>query len=82
MIGRSCSTRLPDADVPVVEVDVRVAMAGDQADLVAEPEPVGGGRDGEAAALVGGALAAVIGVYEDVGAALQFGVNAARRLDS
>jgi hypothetical protein len=27
-----------DADVPVVEVDGRVAMAGDQADLVAEPE--------------------------------------------
>jgi hypothetical protein len=28
-----------DADIPVVEVDGRVAMAGDQADLVAEPEP-------------------------------------------
>jgi hypothetical protein len=26
-----------DADIPVVEVDGRVAMAGDQADLVAEP---------------------------------------------
>ena len=36
-----------DADIPVVEVDGRVAMAGDQPDLVAEPEPVGGGRDGE-----------------------------------
>jgi len=31
-------------------------MAGDQADLVAEPETVGGGRDREAAVLVGGAL--------------------------
>src|SRR3984893_4191033 len=45
-----------DADVPVVEVDGRVAVAGDQADLVAEPKAVGGGRDGEAAVLVGGAL--------------------------
>src|SRR6266446_4896642 len=43
-----------DADIPVVEVDGRVAMAGDQADLVAEPEPVGVGRDGEPAVLVGG----------------------------
>src|SRR5207245_1182081 len=33
----------------VVEVDGRVAVAGDQADLVAEPEPVGSGRKGEAA---------------------------------
>src|SRR5262249_10979617 len=39
-------------DIPVVEVDRRVAMAGDQPDLVAEPEPVGGGRDGEPAVLV------------------------------
>jgi hypothetical protein len=31
-------------------------MAGDQPDLVAEPEPVGGGCDGGAAVLVGGAL--------------------------
>ena len=31
-------------------------MAGDQAQLVAEGEAVGGGRDGEAAMLVGGAL--------------------------
>jgi hypothetical protein len=45
-----------DTDIPVVEVDGRVAMAGDQPDLVAEPEPVGGGRDREAAMLVGGAL--------------------------
>jgi hypothetical protein len=44
------------ADVPVIEVDGRVAMTGDQPDLVAEPESVGGGRDGEAAVLVGGAL--------------------------
>src|SRR6266446_9022484 len=125
-----------DADIPVVEVDGRVAMAGDQADLVAEPEPVGHGRNGEPAVLVGGALVGcgglvaderrariegerleagvddgavfcraahyrrpgeearlealegpavavaitpVIGVHEDVGAAFQFGVNAARR---
>jgi hypothetical protein len=33
-----------DADVPVVKVDGRVAVARDQADLVAETEPVGGGR--------------------------------------
>jgi len=45
-----------NGDVPVVEVDGRVAVAGDEADLVAEPEPVGSGRDGEAAVLVGGAL--------------------------
>jgi hypothetical protein len=31
-------------------------MAGDEPDLVAETEAVGGGRDAEAAALVGGAL--------------------------
>src|ERR1700737_4285835 len=31
-----------DADIPVVEVDGRVAVAGDQADLVADVEPVGG----------------------------------------
>jgi len=45
-----------DADIPVVEVDGRVAVAGDQPDLVAEREPVGGGGDREAAMLVGGAL--------------------------
>jgi hypothetical protein len=45
-----------DADVPVVEVDGQVAVAGDHADLVAEPEAVGGGRDGEPSVLVGGAL--------------------------
>src|SRR5438270_8330541 len=127
-----------DPDVPVVEVDGRVAMAGDEADLVAEAEAVGGARDAETAVLVGGALvggggsvahqgwagvegerlqasvddravlgraahhrrphektrleglgrgavaievAAVIGIHEDVGAALQFGVDAARRFE-
>src|SRR5262249_12477525 len=39
-------------DKPVVEVDGRVAMTGDQPDLVAEPEPVGGGRNGEPPVLV------------------------------
>ena len=33
-------------DVPVVKIDRGVAVAGDQPDLVAEPEPVGGRRDG------------------------------------
>ena len=113
-------------------------MAGDEADLVADPEAVGGARDAEPAVLVGGALvgggglvadkrragiegerleagvddravvgraahhrrphekarleglgrgavavelAAIIGVHEDVRAALQFGVDAARRLE-
>src|SRR5262249_10060197 len=45
-----------DADLPGVQVDGRVAVAGDEADLVAEREAVGGGRDREAAVLVGGAL--------------------------
>jgi hypothetical protein len=66
------------ADIPLVEVDGRVAMAGDQPDLVTEPEPAGRGRNGEAAVLVRGALigregpavavavAAVIGVHEDI----------------
>src|SRR5271170_7009940 len=127
-----------DGDVPVVEVDGRVAMAGDEADLVADLQAVGGAGDAEAAVLVGGAfgggggfvaderrargegeglqagvddgavlgraahyrrphekarleglgrgavaveVAAVIGVHEDVGAALQFGVDAARRFE-
>ena len=113
-------------------------MAGDQADLVADLEAVGGAGDAEAAVLVGGALvgggglvaderragvegqrleagvddgavlgraahhrrpdeearlerlgrgavaveiAPVIGVHEDVGAALQFGIDAARRFE-
>jgi hypothetical protein len=33
-------------DIPVVKVDGRVAMAGDQPDLVVETEPIGRGRDG------------------------------------
>ena len=33
-----------DADIPIVEVDGRVAVAGDQPDLVAEPQAVGGDR--------------------------------------
>src|SRR5437667_3486146 len=45
-----------DADIPVIEIDGRVAVAGDEAHFVADVEPVGGGRDGEAAVLVGGAL--------------------------
>ena len=45
-----------DGDVPVVEVDGRVAMAGDEADLVADLETVGGARDAEPSVLVGGAL--------------------------
>jgi hypothetical protein len=44
------------ADIPVVKVDGRVAKAGDQPDLVAQPEPVGGGRNGEPTALVRGPL--------------------------
>src|ERR1700738_1777472 len=40
-----------DADVPGVEVVGRVAMAGDEADLVAELETVGGARDAEAGVL-------------------------------
>ena len=31
-----------DTDIPVVEIDGRVAMAGDQAQLVADPQAVGG----------------------------------------
>src|SRR5215471_13147010 len=54
-----------DADVPVVEVDGRIAVAGDQPDLVAEPEPVGGGRDREPAVLVGGALIGCGGLVAD-----------------
>jgi hypothetical protein len=34
-----------DADIPVVEVDGRIAVARDEPDLVAERKPVGGGRD-------------------------------------
>src|SRR6266851_1119912 len=72
VIGQSCSTRLlrtqtyqsPLPNPPPlagegrvgVEVDGGVAVAGDQADLVAEREAVGGGGDGEPAVFVGGAL--------------------------
>jgi hypothetical protein len=45
-----------DADIPVVEVYGRVAMAGDEVDLVADLKTVGGARDAEPSALVGGAL--------------------------
>src|SRR5882724_2918439 len=41
-----------DADIPVVEVDGRVAMAWDQADLVADIEPIGGARNTQPAVLV------------------------------
>src|SRR5271166_2530684 len=54
-----------DADIPVVEVDGRVAVAGDQPDLVAEPEPVGGGGDGKPSMLVGGALVGRGGLVAD-----------------
>ena len=56
-----------DGDVPVVEVDGRVAMAGDEADLVADLEAVGGARDAEAAVLVGGALVGGGGLVADEG---------------
>ena len=52
-------------DVPVVEVDGRVAMAGDEADLVADAEAVGGACDAEAAVLVGGALVGGGGLVAD-----------------
>jgi hypothetical protein len=42
-------------------------MAGDEADLVAEPEAVGGARDAEAAVLVGGALVGRGGLVADEG---------------
>ena len=47
-----------DADVPVVEVDGGVAVAGDDAQLVADVDPIRRPRDAEPAVLVGGALAA------------------------
>ena len=40
-------------------------MPGDEADLVAELEPVGGARDAEAAVLVGGALVGGGGLVAD-----------------
>jgi hypothetical protein len=54
-----------DPDIPVVEVDGGFAVAGDEADLVAEAEAVGGARDAEAAVLVGGALVGGGGLVAD-----------------
>src|SRR5207249_7666114 len=54
-----------DADIPVVEVHGRVAVAGDQAELVAEREAVSGGGDRKAAVLVGGALVGGGGLVAD-----------------
>jgi hypothetical protein len=48
-----------------VEVDRPLAMAGDQAELVAETEPVGGRGDGEPSVLVGGALIGGGGLISD-----------------
>src|SRR5947209_19267302 len=45
------------------------AMAGDEADFVAEAEAVGGARDAEAAVLVGGALVGGGGLVADNGRA-------------
>src|SRR3954464_13418853 len=45
-----------DPDIPVVEVDGRVAMARHQPDLVAEPQAVRRAADREPAVLVRGAL--------------------------
>src|SRR5690242_5541120 len=58
-----------DGDVPVVEVHGRVAVAGDEADLVAEAEAVGGACDAEAAVFVGGALVGGGGFVADEGRA-------------
>ena len=58
-----------DADIPIVEVDGRVAMAGHEADLVAEPEAIGGAGDAPAAVLVGGALVGGGGLVADEGRA-------------
>jgi hypothetical protein len=46
-------------------VDGRVAVAGDQAHLVADPQPVGVARDAEAAVLVRGALIGRRGLVAD-----------------
>ena len=53
---RQIDAIVADADVPVIEVDGRVAVAGDQPPLVTEAEPVGGAGNAEPAVLVGGAL--------------------------
>ena len=46
-------------------VDGRLAVAGDQADFVAEAEPVGGGGEDEAAVVVGGAFVSGGGLVAD-----------------
>jgi hypothetical protein len=56
---------LADADISVVEVDGRVAMARDAGHLVADIEPVGGAGDGEPAVLVRGALVTRGGLVAD-----------------
>ena len=40
MICQICSASVPRTRIPVVEVDGRGAVTGDQPDLVADPEPV------------------------------------------
>src|SRR5215469_10251891 len=45
-----------DADIPVIKIDRRVAMAGHELDLVADLQPVGGARYRQPPVLVGGAL--------------------------
>ena len=54
-----------DADIPVVEIDGRVAVAGDEAHLVADVEPVRRARNTEPAVLVGGALVGGSGLVAD-----------------
>jgi hypothetical protein len=51
--------------MPVREVDGRIGMAGDEAHLVADVEPVRRVGDTEAAVLVGGALVAGGGLVAD-----------------
>jgi hypothetical protein len=83
-MGQSCLTRFAaDADVPVVEVDGRVAMAGREADLVADLRPVGGTRDDEAAVLVGGALVGGGGFVElgELGAVVGVSTESRRARD-
>jgi hypothetical protein len=69
-----------DGDVPVVKVDGRVAVAGDQADLVAQSEAVGGTRDAEPAVLVGGAPVGGDGLVADERRARGEGEAPSRRL--
>src|SRR5439155_20894866 len=49
-------TAAADSDIPVVEVDGRVAMTRHELHLVAELQPVARRRDAEPAVLVGGAF--------------------------